>query len=230
MTKASVILTSYNKPLYLERAILSVLSQTHNDVELIIGDDNSSNQSVHEILERYKTHPKIKCFNTGIEERNRGLTARYATVINIAVTQYSEGDFIFYLADDDFYYPDMVKNMVEFSLRVKQEVCFCPEQIVGVDGTLGGIRFFDHVIHRASNILDHNQVMSTRNAWSRASGWDDSPHCWGNADAYFWDRLSAAGYFFYPIDNGTPLCAKMYREHSVQWNLANGYAAWHGTN
>jgi spore maturation protein CgeD len=229
MTKASVILTSYNKPLYLERAICSVLNQTYDDVELIVGDDNSSNKFVHEILEKYKTHPKIKCFNTHVEEKNRRLTARYATVINQAVTKYSEGDFIFYLADDDFYYPNMVKNMIEFSLKIKKEVCFCPEQIVNFDGSLGGVRFFDHILYKASNILDHNQVMSTRNAWYTANGWNDSPHCWGNADAHFWDRLSAVGYCFYPIDDHSPLCAKMYRQHSVQWNLSNGHDPWYGT-
>jgi len=120
--------------------------------------------------------------------------------------------------------------MIEFSFRIGKEVCFCPEQIAHNDGSLGGVRFFEHVIHKASNVLDHNQVMSTRNAWDRAGGWDDSPHCWINADAHFWDRLSAAGYLFYPIDNNTPLCAKMYKEHSVQWNLTHGYFPWHGNN
>jgi len=230
MIKASVILTSYNKPLYLERAISSVLNQSYENIELIIGDDSSSNAGVYKILENYKNNPKIKYFNTHIEERSRGLTTRYATVINTAVRKYSEGDFIFYLADDDFYYPNMVKNMMEFSFRIGKEVCFCPEQIAHTDGSLGGVRFFEHVIYKASNVLDHNQVMSTRKAWDKAGGWDDSPHCWVNADAHFWDRLSAAGYLFYPIDNNTPLCAKTYREHSVQWNLTHGYFPWHGTN
>lgn len=228
--KASVILTSYNKPVYLERAILSVLNQSHKNTELIIGDDNSSNPEVQSVIHRYKSNPMVKYFNSGVKESARHATARYATVINIAVRNFSEGDYIFYLADDDYYYTDMVKNMVEFSQRIGKEVCFCPEQVAHQDGSFGGVRFFDHPITVASNLLDHNQVMSTRNAWDLAGGWDDHPRCWGNADAHFWDRLSMAGYLFYPIDNPTPLCAKMYREHSVQWNMTRNFLPSYGTD
>ncbi|EJE3073178.1 glycosyltransferase, partial [Escherichia coli] len=38
----SVLITSYNRPLLLRRAILSVFNQTYSKIELIVIDDNSS--------------------------------------------------------------------------------------------------------------------------------------------------------------------------------------------
>ena len=48
--KASVILTSYNKPKYLKRAIESCLVQDYPNLEIIIADDNSPNPDVWNVI------------------------------------------------------------------------------------------------------------------------------------------------------------------------------------
>ena len=49
----SVILTSYNKPNFLKKAIDSVLSQTLQNFQLIIADDNSPNKNVWDVINSY---------------------------------------------------------------------------------------------------------------------------------------------------------------------------------
>lgn len=228
--KVSVILTSYNKPLLLKRAIDSVLSQTYKDFELIIADDNSPNEKVWDFIESYKDS-RIISFNSNIEDEQRKLTARYATQINTAVRDFSTGNLISYLADDDFYYPNMLEKMVSFFFKESKHVFFCAQHIVDEDGNIDGggiegrgVRFFDEALIRGADKLDHNQVMTTRFAFDAVNGWNDEAWCWSGADAAFYDRLEKAGFKFYPIDYKEPLQAKMYRVNSVQWNMTNGLA------
>lgn len=226
--KVSVILTSYNKPEFLEKAINSVLTQTYDNYELIIADDNSDNVEVFSVIAKYQNHKKVKFFNSFVKDEDRLKTARYATQINKAVREYSSGKYICYLADDDYYYPEMLEKLVETAEKYSYDVCFCAQHIRDVDGNIDGggapgvgIRFFGTALIRGADKLDHNQVMNTRKAFDSVGGWDDSPWWWGGADAGFFDRLEKSGYIFYPINYVQPLQAKVYREKSVQWNMAN---------
>ena len=208
--KVSVILTSYNNAKYVERAIKSVLSQTYKNLELIIADDNSSDPEVINIISKYCSHENVICYNSKIAEDNRLKTARYATQINTVGRHIATGDYFLYLADDDYYYPEMVEKMVEYVEKTGHDVVFCAQHIRDVDDNIdgggvegAGIRFFNEPLKRGADILDHNQVMTSKKCFDSVGG------------------LERAGYLFYPIDYTLPLHAKMYREKSVQWNMAN---------
>ena len=226
--KVSVILTSFNNPKYLNRAIKSVLSQTYENIELIIADDKSSDLEVYKIISLYLDNPKVKYYNSQIAEEKRLKTARYATQINTAVKYISTGTHLLYLADDDYYYPQMIEKMVDYVARTGHDVCFCAQHIRDIDDNIDGggvegkgIRFFNQILTRGADKLDHNQVMTSRKAYDQVNGWEDAAWCWAGADAAFFDRLEKAGFLFYPIDFTEPLQTKMYRENSVQWNMAN---------
>lgn len=225
----SVVLTSYNKPLLLDRAINSVLNQTYDNFELIIADDNSPNSEVSSIINKYISNKKVIFFNSFIKNEDRHKTARYATQINTAVRDFSSGKYICYLADDDYYYPQMLEAMIEYAEKQLVHVCFCAQHIIDENGNIDGggidgrgVRFFDEVLIRGADKLDHNQVMNTRESFDKVNGWNDESWCWSGADAHFYDKLEKAGYKFYPIENKNPLQAKMYRKNSVQWNVTNG--------
>jgi spore maturation protein CgeD len=226
--KASVILTSYNKPKYLKRAIESCLAQDYPNLEIIIADDNSPNPDVWNVINSY-SDKRIISFNSFISDEDRLKTARYATQINLAVREYSTGEYLFYLADDDYFYPKMITKMINYASKFSRDVCFCAQHIVDTSGNIDGggiegrgVRFFPEALIRGADKLDHNQVMTSRKAFYYVNGWNDEPWCWSGADAIFYDRLEKAGYLFYPIDTEEPLQAKMYRENSVQWNMTNG--------
>ncbi|MFQ3414061.1 glycosyltransferase family 2 protein, partial [Escherichia coli] len=51
--RVSIIIISYNHEQFIEKAIESVLFQTYKDIELIIVDNNSSDNT-REILNQYK--------------------------------------------------------------------------------------------------------------------------------------------------------------------------------
>ena len=65
MPEVSVIIPNYNHAPYLNQRIDSVPNQSYQDFELIILDDNSSDES-KTIINQYASHPKIThiIFNT----------------------------------------------------------------------------------------------------------------------------------------------------------------------
>lgn len=217
--KVSVVMTVYNKPQWLAEAIDSVLAQTYTNWELILMEDNSPDPKVREIMESYNDSRIIKYFS-GVAEEDRYKTARYATLINIAVREFATGDYITYLTDDDFFYPQRLAVMVEALESPDVHVVYGQQQVVDADGNHAGVRGTRGVLDTAFNVVDHNSVMHTREAFDKANGWYDVPGVWGGADAYFWRRLNEAGYLFYPIDS-EPLDAKRYHTESVQWQISN---------
>jgi len=202
--KASIIITSYNQPEYLKLCIDSCVNQTYENIEIIIGDDNSSNDAVWDVINSYSDE-RVISFNSKISDEERPLTARYATQINTAVMEYSSGKYLFYLPDDDLFYPDKVRMQIEHAEEMGVDVNYAAQDFVDASGRVAGTRY------------DGTGETSGR--------WEDDPGMWGGADAFFWSRLSRAGYKFYPLPF-LCLSAKRYREHSVQWNVAQNLIPW----
>ena len=54
--KASILIANYNNEKYLDQCIQSVLKQTYKNIEIIIHDDDSNDNS----LKKIETYRKIK--------------------------------------------------------------------------------------------------------------------------------------------------------------------------
>ena len=76
MTLVSIVITSYNKAIYLEQAVESVLMQSYSNIECIIVDDGSTDNTEQIVQELIASYPQIKYFvkpNGGISSaRNFG--------------------------------------------------------------------------------------------------------------------------------------------------------------
>lgn len=101
----SIVFTSYNHSEYLQQALESIINQTHQNFELIIVDDFSTDGS-REILRGYQDHEKIKLHlldkNTGSYVKASNYGARFA-----------EGEYLLFAQCDDFADP----RQVEFLLK-----------------------------------------------------------------------------------------------------------------
>jgi glycosyltransferase involved in cell wall biosynthesis len=98
MPLVSVIMPCYNHAQFLEESISSILSQTHQDLELIIVDDASSDSS-RDIVHSYATvDPRVKAvWHTD----NKGV----ATARNCGIAE-STGDYIAFCDADDAWEED----------------------------------------------------------------------------------------------------------------------------
>lgn len=114
----SVLMTSFNRELYIEEAIKSVLESTYSNFELIITDDRSTDRTV-EIARQFEAQDKrVKVYindqNLG-DYPNRNKSASLAT-----------GKYLKYLDSDDIIYPYSIELMVKaMELYPDAGFCFC---------------------------------------------------------------------------------------------------------
>lgn len=104
MPLVSVIIPCYNHGKYLPDAIQSVYSQNHPQIEIIVVDDGSIDNTRSVCLE----HPKV----TYIYQQNSGLSAARNTGI-----KHSKGDFLVFLDADDWLLDKAVSNNLEVLLK-----------------------------------------------------------------------------------------------------------------
>lgn len=100
----SVVIPSYNHCDFIAGAIESVLMQAYNNIELIIVDDGSTDDSVSVIkatLQQFSEHSVLL-----IEQENQGAHAAIMRGIDA-----SKGDLISLLNSDDYYFPQRFTRM-----------------------------------------------------------------------------------------------------------------------
>jgi len=110
--KVSVILPTFNRAKYLDRAISSVLSQSFYDFELIIVDD-ASTDNTEEIVELFRDERIIYVKNP----RNLGGAAARNVGIRIA-----KGEFIAFQDSDDLWHPDKLEIQMKVFENEEEDV------------------------------------------------------------------------------------------------------------
>ncbi len=101
MPKVSVIIPSYNHGHYIEQAVGSVLGQSYDDLELIVIDDGSTDDSLARLSTLTDDRLRI------VAQENRGAHA----AINRGLAE-SQGDYLAILNSDDVYAPGRLEKMV----------------------------------------------------------------------------------------------------------------------
>ncbi|ECL2676330.1 glycosyltransferase family 2 protein, partial [Campylobacter jejuni] len=94
MPQLSIIIPLFNSCNFISRALQSCINQTLKDIEILIIDDKSKDNSLNMVLEFAKKDPRIKIFQN---EENLGTFASR----NFGVL-HSSSDFIMFLDSDDF--------------------------------------------------------------------------------------------------------------------------------
>ena len=110
--RVSVIIPTYNRATMLPRAVKSVLAQTYTDLELLIVDDCSADETP-EVVAGF-VDPRIRSFR---HSRNRGLAATRNTGI-----ANSRGEYIAFLDDDDEFLPTKIEKQVNVLDSASPEV------------------------------------------------------------------------------------------------------------
>ena len=112
--KVSIIVPIYNASEYLPRSIESILNQSYEDLEIILIDDASLDNS-KEIIKKYahkdnRIKPIYSEVNQGVSKsRNMGL-------------KLISGDYVMFIDADDYIIKDAVKIMVEKSIKYDSDL------------------------------------------------------------------------------------------------------------
>lgn len=103
MTLVSVITAAFNAGSYLKPAIDSILAQSHQQLELIVVDDGSTDGSVEQLAKKY-TDARIKW----LRQDNAGK----AVALNLAL-KHARGDFYLLQDSDDYSHPWRVELLLQ---------------------------------------------------------------------------------------------------------------------
>jgi glycosyltransferase involved in cell wall biosynthesis len=125
MPKVSVIIPTYNCAHYLEQAIESAINQTYRDLEIIVMDDGSTDDTA-QVVRKYEADIRY------IRQDNRGLPAARNHAI-----ESSSGELIALLDADDWWEPTKLAEQV--SLLVEDpELClvYSDLEVVFDDGSI----------------------------------------------------------------------------------------------
>jgi alpha-1,3-rhamnosyltransferase len=120
----SVIIPAYNHEKYITKALESVFKQNYPQIEVIVIDDKSKDDTklvLRDLLKKYN-------FKFIRNEKNMGLTKS----LNIALV-HTKGKYIAILAGDDYWMPDKTKIQVEF-MEQNLNVAACSGNVTKVDG------------------------------------------------------------------------------------------------
>lgn len=152
MPKVSILLTSYNHASFLSEAIDSVLAQTFEDFELIIWDDNSTDES-WQIIESY-TDARIRAYRNPV---NMGPVHG----VNKTIFEVASGEFFAMHHSDDVWVVDkLAKQLACFDQHPSVAAVFTHAQAMAEEGF-----DLDDEDHFFSRVFD--QPNRTRHQWLR---------------------------------------------------------------
>ncbi|MDN4071765.1 glycosyltransferase family 2 protein [Fictibacillus terranigra] len=128
LPKVSIVTPCFNASEFIEETIKSVQSQTYNNWELIIVDDNSSDNSTILINNLKKTDNRIKLI-----ELNNNVGPAKAR--NIAMEN-AEGKYIAFLDSDDLWLPSKLERQIEIMEKHDLILTFSNYRIIEENGEL----------------------------------------------------------------------------------------------
>ncbi len=100
----SIAMATYNGSLYIPSQLDSIINQTHKNIEIIIVDDCSSDDTVSIILQYQKQHTNIKLIQN---QTNMGVVKTFAQAISLC-----EGDYIALSDQDDVWFSNKLEKLL----------------------------------------------------------------------------------------------------------------------
>ena len=155
----SVIIPIYNVEKYLCRCLDSIISQSYKDLEIILVDDGSPDNSPS-ICDSYaRNDNRIKV----IHKTNGGLSAARNTGL-----KYAMGDFISFIDSDDYIEPKMYEILFNLITKFDSDISMCGCNVISENGDLLYVdQFRDGSIFHGSGLLDEIILPLKTASWNK---------------------------------------------------------------
>lgn len=115
--KVSIIIPIYNVAQYVRNCILSVLGQTYKNIEIVIVNDQTMDNSMEVIDQVLKSNTCLAEIVIVNHTQNRGLSAaRNTGILN------STGDYLYFLDSDDEISPTCIEQLVDSARLYKSDI------------------------------------------------------------------------------------------------------------
>lgn len=119
--KVQILMSVYNGEKYLREQLDSILAQTYGNIEILVRDDGSTDQSLS-ILQEYQ---KVHSFISVIEGKNIGLTKSFIELLGA-----SDGEYVAFCDQDDVWLENKIEKAVEKLEACEIPALYCSNQIL----------------------------------------------------------------------------------------------------
>lgn len=151
----SIIITSYNVSKTIGKAIESCLSQTFQDIEVIIVDDCSTDNSI-DIIKSYKDS-RIRLIQND-KNVGAGLSRRIGT-------KEANGEYITFLDGDDWYDDDFIQTMYEAALEYDADVVSTGMKMINSKGEITSEEFVSNTLEKYDRGVE---AIAKSQSWMKA--------------------------------------------------------------
>ena len=151
----SIIMPVYNAELYLDRAIQSILSQDYKDIQLLIIDDGSTDDSLNICNEWGKKDYRIEVLS---QENSGPSKARNLGLCRVT------GQYLLFVDSDDMLLPAALSKLVKKMKETGADVCFFGWNEITEEGITTAYRF-SHEEITSSKEQRYMKILSTAR-WS----------------------------------------------------------------
>ncbi len=217
----SVVIPTYNRAELVERAVRSALSQTYSDLEVIVVDDASTDDTGDRLKTLQDNDQRVRYIR---HDLNRGAQAARNTGIRV-----SNGEYIAFLDSDDEWLPQKINLQMAlfFHREVTPGVIYCGLQKVTVDGKMGDQllpQFRGYIFPQALRnwIAGTDTLIVRKEFLARIRGLDENIRAYQEWELCI--RLARECEFDF-----VPECLTLYHEHTLPtiskdfMRDANGY-------
>lgn len=131
----SVIMSAYNHENYVQEAIKSIINQTYKNIELLIIDDGSRDNTWQKI-KKMEEECRERFLNIYFETKeNEGVCTTFNKLISMA-----KGEYIQFIASDDVAKPNMIETYIDFLSNNKDYVlAICDDELIDNNSKIVGV-------------------------------------------------------------------------------------------
>jgi teichuronic acid biosynthesis glycosyltransferase TuaG len=203
MPLVSVIMPVFNYAQYVGDSIASVLKSTEENLELIVVDDGSTDNSKALIEAAAKRDSRVKPI---FHEKNLGISAARNTALAAA-----KGEYIAFCDADDLWLPEKLENQLKLLAQTPgADIAYGESKIIDEDGKETGARFSTSFPIPGSgngnlfptlcvrNFINTQTVLLRRNILGPENTFDVNIHF--AEDWLFWIRLARSHEFVYSAE------------------------------
>lgn len=167
----SVIIPAYNVEEYIAEAVTSVLNQSYKNLECIVVNDASTDNTEDAAIKAAKGDKRFRIISN-VENKGVGITR------SIGISS-ARGEYVMCLDGDDYYSDDYVKDLANEAKRTDADITSGGVTHLNYDGRRKKFTYGTDTIYGDGKVLDYwgKNIVYLNNRLIRKSLFDKVNHC-----------------------------------------------------
>lgn len=151
----TVIIPTFKRARFIERAVESVLNQTYKDIEIIVVDDNNPDsddrKEMEYKMEKYKNIPNFKYIK---HEKNKNGAAARNTGLKVA-----KGEYVTFLDDDDYFAKERIEKLVKcLDKNIQYQIAYTGGIIYKDEEHIKTFKIKENIDYKKELLLNHSFI------------------------------------------------------------------------